>query len=241
MEHVPEDVFDEDYLYFYETFLTDEVSDRQADLLWQLLGLKAGMDVLDLACGHGRIANRLAARGVGVTGLDRSRLFLERARRDAGELDVDYVEGDMRELPWKERFDAVAIWFTSFGYFDDEGNQRVAAEARKALKPGGRLAIDIHNRDAFGRGFLPATMVERDGDLMVDRHEFDVLTGRNDSERFIIRDGHVRRTAYSVRFYTYTEIRDLLVDVGFVSVEAFDQEGKELSYESRRMIVLATR
>lgn len=241
MEYVPEDVFDEDYLYFYETFLTDELSDRQADLLWRLLELAPGMDVLDLACGHGRIANRLAARGARVTGLDRSSVFLERARRDAGELDVDYVEGDMRELPWEEQFDAVVIWFTSFGYFDDEGNRRVAAEAREALKPGGRLAIDIHNRDAFGRGFLPATMVERDGDLMVDRHGFDVLTGRNDSERFIVRDGHVRRTAYSVRFYTYTEIRDLLVDVGFVSVEAFDQEGKELSYESRRMVVVATR
>jgi SAM-dependent methyltransferase len=241
MEYVPEDVFDDDYLYFYETFLTDELSDRQADLLWRLLDLEPGMAVLDLACGHGRIANRLAARGARVTGLDRSRVFLERARRDAGELDVDYVEGDMRDLSWEERFDAVVIWFTSFGYFDDEGNRHVAAEARKALKQGGRLAIDIHSRDAFGRGFLPATMVERDGDLMVDRHRFDVLTGRNDSERFIVRDGEVRRTAFSVRFYTYTEIRDLLLGAAFTSVEGFDHEGKELSYESRRMIVLAIR
>ena len=32
-----EQVFDEDYLYFYETFLTDELSDRQAELVWRLL------------------------------------------------------------------------------------------------------------------------------------------------------------------------------------------------------------
>lgn len=240
MEYVPEDVFDEDYLYFYETFLTDELSDRQADLLWRLLELAPGMDVLDLACGHGRIANRLAARGARVTGLDRSSVFLERARRDAGELDVDYVEGDMRELPWEEQFDAVVIWFTSFGYFDDEGNRRVAAEAREALKPGGRLAIGIHSRDALVKGFLPATVIERDGDLMVDRHRFDVLTGRGESERFVVRAGKVRRTQFSVRAYTYTEIRDLLLDVGFASVEVFDHEGNELSFESRRMIVMAT-
>jgi len=240
MEYVPEDVFDEDYLYFYETFLTDELSDRQADLLWRLLDLEPGMGVLDLACGHGRIANRLAARGARVTGLDRSRLFLERARRDA-ELDVDYIEGDMRDLPWEERFDAVVIWFTSFGYFDDEGNRRVLTEARKALKPRGRLAIDIHSRDALVKGFLPATVIERDGDLMVDRHRFDVLTGRGESERFVVRAGKVRRTQFSVRAYTYTEIRDLLLDVGFASVEAFDHEGNELSFESRRMIVMATR
>ena len=65
------------------------------------------MEVLDLACGHGRIANRLAERGARVTGLDRTPLFLEVARRDAADrrVEVEYVEGDMRELPWEERFD----------------------------------------------------------------------------------------------------------------------------------------
>jgi hypothetical protein len=37
---VPPDAFGEDYLYFYDAFLTDEVSDRQADRLWRLLGLQ---------------------------------------------------------------------------------------------------------------------------------------------------------------------------------------------------------
>lgn len=75
---------------------------------------------------------------------------------------------------------------------------------------------------------------------MVDRHRFDVLTGRGESERFVVRAGKVRRTQFSVRAYTYTEIRDLLLDVGFASVEVFDHEGNELSFESRRMIVMAT-
>ena len=73
------EVFGDDYLYFYETFLTDEVSDRQTELLWRILGLSPGSEVLDLACGHGRIANRLAARGAGVTGLDADSSFLRRA------------------------------------------------------------------------------------------------------------------------------------------------------------------
>jgi SAM-dependent methyltransferase len=79
------------------------------------------MEVLDLACGHGRIANRLAARGARVTGLDATPLFLDLARRDANArgVDVDYLEGDMRTLPWTGRFDRVVNWFTAFGYFDD--------------------------------------------------------------------------------------------------------------------------
>jgi 2-polyprenyl-3-methyl-5-hydroxy-6-metoxy-1,4-benzoquinol methylase len=42
-----------------------------------------GMEVLDFACGHLRIANRLAQRGCRVTGLDCTDLFLQHARRDA--------------------------------------------------------------------------------------------------------------------------------------------------------------
>jgi cyclopropane fatty-acyl-phospholipid synthase-like methyltransferase len=77
-----DEVFDADYLYFYEPLL-EEVSDADTDLVWRLLDLQTGAEVLDLACGHGRIAGRLAARGARVTGLDASPAFLEQARADA--------------------------------------------------------------------------------------------------------------------------------------------------------------
>ena len=76
-------VFDEDYLYFYETFLHDERNEKEAELIARLLDLGPGADVLDVPCGHGRIAVRLARRGCRVTGLDASPLFLERARQAA--------------------------------------------------------------------------------------------------------------------------------------------------------------
>src|SRR5262245_54230170 len=121
-------VFDEDYLYFYEaTRVTDERSDAETELICRLLDLEPGMRVLDLACGHGRISNRLAARGFEVTGLDATPMFLDLARRDAQArgVSVEYVEGDMREIPWADRFDRVINWFTAFGYFDDAGNREV--------------------------------------------------------------------------------------------------------------------
>jgi SAM-dependent methyltransferase len=145
-----EQVFDEDYLYFYEPFLTDDAADAQADLVWRVLELEPEMEVLDLACGLGRIANRLAERGARVTGLDATPMFLERPRLDAAArgVDVEYVEGDMRDLPWVDRFDRVLSWFTSFGYFDDEGNRRVLREARDALKPGGAVDREQQRRAA---------------------------------------------------------------------------------------------
>lgn len=237
------ELFDEDYLYFYETFLTDDLSDADADLLWRVLGLGEGQDVLDIGSGHGRIANRLAGRGARVVGLDATPLFLERAREDAARrgVAVEYVEGDMRSLPWTERFDAAFLWFTTFGYFDDEGNRRVLAEALRALRPGGRLALELHSLWAYARGFLPWTAVERDGDLLVDSHRFDPLTGRTENERFAVRGGRLKRTAYAVRFFTFTELRDWLLAAGFESVHGLDRQGGPLMQESRRMIVIATR
>ena len=139
-----EGMFDQDYLYFYAAPLAAR-GDAEAELIWRLLQVEPGMEVLDLACGHGRIANALAARGCRVTGLDATPLFLDRARHDAAarEVAVAYVGGDMRELPWTGRFDRVINWFSSFGYFDDAGNRRVLAEVARVLRPGGRFALEM--------------------------------------------------------------------------------------------------
>ena len=65
-------LFDEDYLYFYDEILTPERSDAETEAIVELGGLQPGMQVLDAPCGHGRLANRLAAHGLTVSGLDSS-------------------------------------------------------------------------------------------------------------------------------------------------------------------------
>jgi SAM-dependent methyltransferase len=238
-----EQAFNEDYLYFYEGMLGGEQSDRDAELLWSLLALERGAEVLDLACGHGRIANRLAARGARVTGLDATPLFLERAREDATErgVEVEYVLGDMRELPWEARFDVVLSWFTSFGYFDDDGNRAVLAAAFRALRPGGRLVVDVNNLLMLMRVFRPADAVERDGDLMVDRRRYDVETGRIVFERFAVRGGTTRRTEFAVRAFTFTELRDWLLATGFDRVGGYGRDGQPLTLDHNRMVLVASK
>lgn len=239
-----EGLFDDDYLYFYATRDPGgQLSDAETDLIWWLLSVEAGMTVLDLACGHGRIANRLAARGAVVTGLDVTPRFLEVARGDAARrgVEVEYVQGDMRSLPWTGRFDRVVNWFTAFGYFDDADNRRVLTEVARALRPGGRLAIELNNYPAIMRSYLPSSVAERDGDLMVDRHRFDPLTGRNVVDRTIIRDGSVRQTHFEVRMFTYPELRDWLLQAGFTSVSGYGEDGEPLTTDHRRLIAVADR
>ncbi|GAA2431261.1 class I SAM-dependent methyltransferase [Actinomadura vinacea] len=233
-----DDVFGEDWEYFLGGML-DSSSDHEADFIWRLLELEPGMEVLDLGCGYGRIADRLAQRGCRVTGLDSTPEFLERARRDSAE--VTYVEGDMRELPWTERFDRIVCWFTSFGYFDDDGNRRVLSEAARALKPGGRFLVETIDRDWLLRRFQHASVIERDGDRIVDRHTWEPLTGRLVTDRTVIREGRTRDLRYFVRMLTFTELRGWLHDAGFGEVEGLDETGEPLGPESNRMIVVATR
>jgi SAM-dependent methyltransferase len=238
-----EGLFDEDYLHFYADTLNDQRSDAEAELLWRLLELEPGMELLDLACGHGRIANRLAARGCRVTGLDATPLFLDLARRDAAArgVDVDYLQGDMRTLPWTGRFDRVVNWFTAFGYFDDADNRQVLAQVARALKPGGRFALEVQHRDWIVGALQSAVVLERDGDLLIDRNRFEPLTGRIVSERTIVRGGRVRRVPFFVRLFGFTELRDWLLQAGFTAVDGYDQDGAPLSPTSRRLLAVARR
>lgn len=239
---VGRDLFDEDYLHFYYDLLGRR-TEAEADLIARLLGLQGGEAVLDAPCGHGRIANVLAARGFAVTGLDYTELFLERARADAT-ADVTYVQGDLRELDFRERFDAVVNWFSSFGYFDDAGNGRMLEGFRRALRPGGRLIVEQHHRDALIRrltGDPPehAFVVELGEDLMIDRVRYDAEAGRSETDRFVVRDGQLRKLHFSLRLPTFPELRGMLEAAGFARVEAFAEGGAPLTAASARMIVVA--
>jgi ubiquinone/menaquinone biosynthesis C-methylase UbiE len=233
------DAFDADYLYFYQ-HLTPELSKEQTDLIWRLLEIQPGMDVLDLACGHGRISNLLASRGARVTGLDATAMFLDRARAEAAELGlkVDYVEGDMRSLPWDGEFHRVVNWFTSFGYFDDSGNRQVLDQVYRVLVPGGKFLVEIQHRDGIMRVQREQFVVERDGNLLIDLNRFDPLTGRQHAERTIVRDGRVRRFRFFVRLFSFTELRDWFERAGFSDIVGYGEDGEPLNLDHRRMILI---
>ena len=153
--------FDAFYLRQYGPVFTDAVSERQVDLMIDRLGLEPGARVLDLACGHGRHAIRLAARGMRVTGLDLSEVFLERARDDAraAGVDVRWVHADMREIPFEDEFDAVVNIFTAFGYLEDDAEDaRVIDAVARALVPGGAFLLETIHRDNLV-GSLPGADV----------------------------------------------------------------------------------
>jgi SAM-dependent methyltransferase len=236
-------VFGDDYLHFYDAVLTGERSQQAADLIVRLLGLQPGMRVLDIPCGHGRIASRLAAFGCEVVGVDSSARFLEVARQAGGA--VDYRQADMRRFKPEGGFHAVVNWFTSFGYFDEATDRALLAGWRRALVPGGKLVIELNNRQRVlsliaATGGPAVALLERGDDLMVDRTTFDTASGRTNTERIAVRDGRVRRYRFDVRTFAFTELRDWLLQAGFAGAAVHGEDGEPFALTSRRMIVLAS-
>lgn len=231
----------DDYMHVYGDDLSPERSDAEVASLVELLDLHSPMRILDLACGFGRHTNRLAALGHTVTGVDLMPGFLDIARRQASEMgiQVDYRQGDMRRLDLVEQFDCVLLLFTSFGYFEDEENERVLANVVRALKPGGLLCLDVPNRDAVVKDTPSARVSDRNGDLTIDRMSFDPLSGRRYNHRIVIRGGVRKDKPFAIRLYNATEIRDLVTRAGLCVTQIGDLEGEPLSTASRRMVVIA--
>ena len=99
--------------------------------------VRPGDRVLDACCGTGDLAIAAAAAGGRVTGIDFSEPMLERARRKAP--DIEWVAGDALALPFADAsFDAATV---GFGVRNLAELDKGLRELRRALRPGGRLAI----------------------------------------------------------------------------------------------------
>jgi SAM-dependent methyltransferase len=119
---------------------------------------------LDLGCGTGGHARRLAEAGFKVTGADRSAGMIERAitERALAPVEVadrlDYIVGDLRELRLGRTFNVVSALFHVISY--QTSNADLAAALRTAavhLSPGGCLVFDFW----YGPGVLTDPPTER--------------------------------------------------------------------------------
>jgi SAM-dependent methyltransferase/GNAT superfamily N-acetyltransferase len=239
---VPPELFDDDYLYFYPGLFEAERCDAEAELIARLLSLDQGKRVLDVPCGEGRIAGRLARMGCEVVGVDYTEAWIELARRQYPQ--ATFELGDIRALRYEDEFDAIVNWFTSFGYFDPQTNDGVLASLARALRPGGRLLLEVHNPWRLQRliaagGGSSAYVVDRDGDMMADRVTYDGETSTSHTERFIMRDGRLRRLEFTLEQVPAPALANRLRRAGFASVELFGEGGSAFQPDSRRLIALA--
>jgi SAM-dependent methyltransferase len=236
-------IFDpEEYLHFMAATLQEEDTPSQVSFLERTLELRPPMRVLDLGCGHGRHTNELARRGYGAVGVDLVEGFLAIARADAERegLASAFHHGDMGAFEADGFFDRVVCLFDAFGYFDDAHAIATLRNVHRALTHDGRFFLDVRTREWMTRVPAVAVTERGDGDVMIDHHHFDPVTGRFVDRRTTYRDGKKREVAFSIRLYAFTELRLMLEGTGF-AIEAvyggFD--GAPLSIQRPRTLIVA--
>lgn len=225
--------------------------------------------VLELGCGTGRLLLPLARAGYDVTGVDISAAMLERARErvaEAGEAvgrRVTLVEDDVTsfELAQKE-YGLVLFSYNTFLHFDPSSAVAACRAARRHLRPGGVLFIDVIN---------PLLMAHTPNDrfLTLERTLSDPETGntvlvlasnRVDEAAQILSitwvydattaaPGPVHRTVAEVQYhYYFPHQMELIFEESGFSLEAvygayneraFDEESERLLLLARRPVTLS--
>jgi SAM-dependent methyltransferase len=240
------DLFDEDYLRTLP-FLTPQATQAEAEFVIDAMGLTPGAQVLDVGCGYGRHAMELAARGFHVVGLDMSTPLLVRGAEEANRrgLTINFVHRDMRELDFEAQFDGAYCLFSTFGYFDDETNKKTVSNIARALKPGGRVLIEILNRDYVITDLPTRVWWEGDGCVVLEEVDLNYFSSRIQVNRSVVfDDGRQLEQEISVRAYSLHEVGKLLHAAGLRVLEvsgAYHTRGRFFGNQSRHIIVLAER
>ena len=193
-----------------------EHSAREADLIARALAVPPGAELLDVPCGGGRLALALGRRGFRMTGVDWSAGFLDHARAAEGAGTVTWERRDMRDLPWRSRFDGAFCVGNSFGYLDDEGNAAFLRAVAAALKPGGRFVLETPMVLENLLGHIQERAWWQVGDMrLLVANKYDAATQRLDIEYTFLSDNRCEVKTGSHRAFTFRELVDLIKGAGF--------------------------
>lgn len=223
---------------------TAETQREVADLV-QWLDLTPDDRILDVCCGQGRHAVRLAQRGLHVIGLDASAWMIAQAvvgAQDAG-VPPHFLRGEAQRLPVRDgALTHVLNLFNSFGYGDDEESLATLRETARVLRPGGRFLLDTRHQRYQLLG-VPYTRMVRltDGRRARLEAHYDGREQRLNSEW---RDRETDALIYraSIRLFEPDELQQMLSSCGLRPVGLYrDYRGSAFHALQRKLIILAMR
>ncbi len=137
--------------------------------------------MLDLACGTGTFALRMAARGINVTALDGSRTALRIAKEKAaeGDLKIRWILGDMTCFTLKEPVDLITSIFNSVNHLLSFADLLSCFRCvRAALRPGSYFVFDVNNKTCFQEVWGGVSLARIPQGLVIRNDEVSMKTQR---------------------------------------------------------------
>jgi len=226
--------------------------DRQVAWIHETILAAGPTRVLDLGCGPGLYANRLARLGHQCLGIDYSPASIDHARRQAEEhgLRCDYVQDDVRTADYGDGYGLAMMIYGEFNVFAPADAKTILLKAYNALSAGGILLLEPHTHAAVrGLGEEPRSWYSACEGLFSDRPHLCLQENQWDSvaqvatTRYLIIDaatGEVTRHAASVQAYSDAQLQSLLEGCGFghVSMTA-SLTGKEEGSQDALFVISA--
>lgn len=236
----------------FELYLTRhnqaEVDDT-IKFLTEKLHLTPGARIFDQCCGLGSMSIPLALAGFALVGVDLCGKYIKAAQTQAAEkglTSTQFFQGDACSFVPSESCDAAFNWYTSFGYYpDDDNNRKMLERAFEALKPGTRFALDFANFQHIVHDFKPSLTSSLDspeGKITIVR-ECTLEDGiMKQHWTFTMPDGRELVHNSELRAYMPADVERLFSEAGFVEVETFGNiDGEPLDDDSPRCIVVGRR
>ncbi len=189
-----------------------ETIDRSVAWLVEALDLRPGDAVLDLGCGPGLYATRLIEHGLRVTGVDYSQHAIDYATKYAHrhDLDITYRYQDYLTLDDETSYDAALLIYGDFCVLAPDRRARLLQNVHRALKTGGRFALDVSTREHRVRHGLDNTWYAlesgfwRPGPHLVLEHGFDYPDQAVYLNQYVVIDTDGILTVYRNWFQDYS-------------------------------------
>ena len=227
----------------YKDIAEKERSNRETDFLIKELRLDKNDKILDLACGSGRIANRIAKLGFNdVTGVDKNIESINLAKDIAikSYIKVKYLNSDINEFyKYQNKFDKI---FLIYCYFDYIKEIKVLHNIYNSLKIGGLFCLDLMNKNYPFSNFYSNDSLNNNADL--NSQKVTNLYQNSDFERKTnYKNVELSEIVYDVFSITFRfeDITNLLRKIGFTIQAAFSDWNSSpfLKFKSKRIILIA--
>lgn len=219
---------------------------------WIASQLSPGAHILDLGCGPGFYTQRLAERGFHCTGVDFSPASVSWARQQAqdADLNIDYVQQDIRAYWPDKSFDFIMITFGELNVFSSADARSLVSRCALWLEPGGRLLAEVHTFDEVKRQGMAEASWQRCPDglflgvphLLLTEHDWDEEAQTSSTQFWAIEaNGQTTRFGSQMTAWRDDEYISLLGNVGFILLpppESYDWPVSE-TFEGKLFVLLA--
>lgn len=193
--------------------------------------------LLDLGCGPGIYAELLTEKGFEVTGIDFSRRSIDYAMENSQKknLNIAYYYQNYLDIDYREEFDIVILIYCDFGVLSPENRRILLNKIYQALKPGGRLILDVFH-EPYLKSFqeMQNMYYEQNGFwspkeyVVMQKNQFYKESKNTLESYLVITENECKRYNIWNQIYTADILEKEVTETGFRLLQLFDDvQGKE--------------